>query len=172
MDNKQSYFNWLVRVVRHPFHDFTPLLWEMFNVEFVSLVPHDDNRIEDVFALRERYVSESHGHFRTAHIPSILEVMITLAERMWLVGYDPDDEITPDDWFWRLIDNLGFSEYYGEFPDAATRDDIIERLEVLVNREYDHNGSGGLFPLGYPEEDQTDVEVYYQMQAWMGENCQ
>ena len=170
MDNTKSYFNWLVSVVQHPFHDFSPLLWELFQTKFIPLVPHDENRIEDVFALRERYVKETRGRFQTALIPSIFEVMITLSNRMWVVGYNPEDDMDPASWFWRLIDNLGFGEYYGEFPDAATRDDIIERLEVLVNREYDHNGSGGLFPLGYPEEDQTEVEVYYQMQAWMGEN--
>jgi hypothetical protein len=45
-----------------------------------------------------------------------------------------------------------------------------KKLAVLNKREYFPSGKGGLFPLENPREDQTKVEIWYQMHAYVMEN--
>jgi hypothetical protein len=47
----------------------------------------------------------------------------------------------------------------------------IQNIFIRLNRrEYDSDGgNGGLFPLNEPNEDQRDVEVWYQMMAYLQE---
>ncbi len=50
---------------------------------------------------------------------------------------------------------------------AAEIDDILERL---IWRQYQEDGQGGFFPLAWPEQDQREVELWYQMNAYLAEN--
>jgi hypothetical protein len=43
-------------------------------------------------------------------------------------------------------------------------DDILTRL---IERTYKPNGEGGFFPLPQTDEDQTKVEIWYQMSAYI-----
>ena len=43
-------------------------------------------------------------------------------------------------------------------------------IDTFLDRDYEANGDGGLFPLLAPQEDQTEVELWYQLSAYYMEN--
>ena len=49
---------------------------------------------------------------------------------------------------------------------------IDETLDMICARTYGRNGYGGLFPLHKATSDQTKVEIWYQMAAYLSEHEQ
>ena len=47
---------------------------------------------------------------------------------------------------------------------------IDDILDTLIWRTYEYDGIGGFFPLTNAEEDQTKVEIWYQMAAYINEH--
>ena len=56
-------------------------------------------------------------------------------------------------------------EVYEDYIDAP--DLVQERVDVFLDRAYSPDGTGGLFPLHEPDEDQRQVELWYQMSAYL-----
>jgi hypothetical protein len=58
--------------------------------------------------------------------------------------------------------------------DPLTDEDVAKIkniLDTLVWRTYQPDGRGGFFPLNHPEEDQTKVEIWYQMNKYVIEHA-
>jgi hypothetical protein len=72
------------------------------------------------------------------------------------------------DWFWEFLENLDLSG----FDDSEEIDpaDVAEILDRFIWRTYNRNGEGGIFPLKNPRSDQRDVELWYQLAAYIREN--
>jgi hypothetical protein len=169
MRDEERYFKWLYGTIEHPFSMYTKLFAVMCDVEFVALVPFDQNRIGDALRLRNQFSNET-GVLNRAlmGLPvTVLEVLVGLSERMWELAYDPDNDNSSLYWFWMLVRNLGLTDYDDPNCDEEDLSRIRDILVKFVNREYEENGTGGLFPLDYPEEDQREVELWYQMQHYM-----
>lgn len=70
-------------------------------------------------------------------------------------------------WFWNMVVSLGlaamddsrFSEDRAEF--------ILDRFD---SRDYQPNGAGGLFTLSHPTEDMRQIDIWYQLMAYLNEN--
>lgn len=159
----RAYFEWLVNQF-----DVDPAkYWAMFErlhlKEFVWIVPNDDNRIEDAKEVRKQFYRMYQGEGKDHLIPdegtSILEVVVGLSRRISFQTGIPAEE-----WAWKLIENLGLDE-------VKDREKINDVLEALVWRTYERNGKGGFFPLKEPKEDQTQVEIWYQMHAYIIEHA-
>lgn len=161
-----AYFNWLKRQIRIPNRRTSGLTYnELFHIlherEFQWTVPNDDNREKDALELRVEFFGEAGHEFRRGI--SILEIMIGLSRRL---AFMTDGDAR--NWAWQLIVNLGFDW----MPDPLTtrkQNKIIDALDALIWRQYQRNGMGGFFPLAYPVEDQTKVEIWYQMHAFLNE---
>jgi hypothetical protein len=127
--------------------------------DFVWIVPNDDNRIADALDLRrKRNPDEQWGP------ATVLEVLVALSQRMEFNAGGVARQ-----WAWKFIENLGLDE----FPDPVLEhhaSQIQDVLDGFIWRKYDPNGSGGLFPLNHAKEDQTKVELWYQMHAYIIEN--
>ena len=96
---------------------------------------------------------------------NVLEVMIGLAKRMIFFG---GREVS--DWLKEMMENLGFGEdtTSDDVYDLYGGDDYVyNTLDIFVNREYDPDGRGGLFPLDGTHANQREVELWYQMQAYI-----
>lgn len=157
------YFAWLTSQVRTPERrTFNELLDRLHTVEFVCMpsVQHDENRIADARFLREEF-ADSISFEPSMEVVSVLEVIVGISRRLeFLTGWDAAA------WAWKLLKNLGFRSMY----DPLTREkaDILDNtLERLIWRTYASNGQGGFFPLKQPAEDQTKLEIWYQMQAYI-----
>jgi hypothetical protein len=166
----QKYLDWLISQIEinstKTFHDALDCL---HNTEFVWIVPNDDNRVYDGLDLRTEFVDGTHGWaldeimqlpVMTGKGASVLEVLIGLSRR---VAFTCGGEAPW--WAWQLMGNLGIFR----FPDPLSRhkrNRLHELLEVLIWRTYARNGEGGFFPLTNPKEDQTKVEIWYQMNQY------
>ena len=99
---------------------------------------------------------------------SVLEVLIAFSKRIVEVADEPGED-DPSKWFWIMIDNLGLLEFDDIHFDSEKVDDIIERWLV---RKFLSNGKFSIFPCQKVTSDQRDVEMWYQMQAYLNENLQ
>lgn len=165
----ELYLTWLYSQVcdvelKNPFRTYWNLFRTLYHKEFIWLVPNDDNRAEDGRLLRVEFLDNSGI---TGEDPnwmelgcSMLEMLIALARRLSF-----EDDATPSAWFWRLLENLGLEIYNDRVGvPGPLVDEILDRV---IMRTYDSDGSGGLFPLKNPSEDQRNVEIWYQLSAYL-----
>lgn len=157
-----DYLEWLQGQVATPTDkSYRQLLQELAAKEFVWLIPNDDNRLEDGLELRLEYFDE---YERTeADSVSALEVLIGLSRRLAFIA-----EGEPEWWAWRLIENLDLVRCWDPLSARKLRD-LDDRLDALIWRTYHADGTGGFFPLAWPEADQREVELWYQMNAYVEE---
>lgn len=143
------------------------LMRALFTTEFVWFIPNDDARVEDGRELRQEFlydaeISEVDPHWMDQGC-SYLEMLIALARR---VAYQAEN--SPSYWFWKLIENMGLSECNDVYKVNLSA--LVEEVtDQITFRTYDTDGTGGLFPLKHPDLDQTKVEIWFQMQAYVME---
>ena len=170
----ELYLTWLysqlgsVKLKNHS-RTYWSLLRQLYTKEFVWLIPNDDNRVEDGNDLRYEFVDEQ----RIANVDrnwmglgcSVLEMMVALSRAL---SFEAEGE--PRVWFWHMIENLELSmmtdAVYKSSPDLVAAE-VDEKLNVLIWRTYAPDGSGGLFPLKHPNYNQRDVELWYQLNAYL-----
>lgn len=157
-EERDLYFEWLCCLVCATEADFG-LLLGLYSCEFRWSIPRDENRAMDGHRLR----GEVENIMNYTDLPisycTVLEALIGIARRMDAMRAEPRTDNTPR-WFWEIVGNLGFD------PDLSNFYEVIDRF---LNREYNLNGDGGLFPLNQFCEDQRKVEIWYQMNAYMME---
>lgn len=167
------YFEWLYSHVasvrnRNPERSFWDLTRTLYTTEFVWFVPNDDNRIMDGLALRQefldRYGEKVNPDWANMGC-SFLEMFIALARR---ASYEAVG--ASSDWFWAMIKNLELIKYTDDIFEVSIFEEVKEALERINQRTYGADGSGGLFPLRNPREDQRRVEIRYQLAAYLLED--
>jgi hypothetical protein len=162
------YLTWLYSQVgdvkeRNASRTYWQLFRQLHSIDFVYLVPNDDNRAEDGRALRYEWADEMHilpDRDWLASGCSFLEMLIGLSRRL---AFEGDGQ--PPTWFWHLLENLGLQSC----TDRTSYDhrEVDARINTVIWRTYDRNGRGGLFPLRRARKDQRDVELWYQMSAYL-----
>ena len=157
-----EYYEWLTSHVgiTHYGKTYNDLFEAMHNVEFHWTVPNDDNRVQDGLDLRVEFLN---GRKTPLNLEgaTLLEILISLSRRTAFTAGG-----SPKKWAWRLIKNLRLNNK----SDPLTEKDLAkvnDVLDALVWRTYQKNGRGGFFPLNNPEEDQTKVEIWYQMNKYL-----
>jgi hypothetical protein len=166
----ELYLIWLVGLVvdrdsEERAHRSKDMFEGLFNEPFVAWIPNDDNRASEGQGLRDRYKNETHREIsRKLYFSdcNFLEMMVALAHRFaWeIVALDETVEENIPPCFWTMVNNLEL------MPNSSN----YKKLAVVNKREYFPSGKGGLFPLENHREDQTKVELWYQMQAYVMEN--
>jgi len=166
----EMYLVWLYGQVANPHtrsqsRSYWNLCKALFKTEFEFFVPNDDARADDGIELRMEFIYD-------AEIPdfdpdwmeqgcSYLEMLIALSRRMAFIT-----DGKPNKCFWTLIRNIGLYEC----NDTYTRnlEGLVEEVTNQITfRTYDYDGRGGLFPLRHPEMNQAEVELWFQMNAYV-----
>lgn len=168
------YFAWLYHKVatsrsRTPSRSYWELCKLMYTFPFTWFVPNDHNRVADGKDLRLEFMKDKHAERDQSWMElecSILEMLVALGRRVSFEAYGGAAE-----WFWMMIQNLGLRH----FTDDVYRPDLHEEhinaiLEKVVTRTYEPDGMGGLFPLRHPEQDQREVEIWFQMASYLLED--
>lgn len=165
----ESYFHWLYSQVADPeIADPSLTYWKVFRVlftkEFLWFIPNDENRAEDGKALRSEFIQaanidEVDGNWMDLGC-SMLELMVGLSRRL---SFEADGK--PHYWFWILMQNLGLDQYCDRA--RLFKKKIDEVLNRVINRWYEPSGRGGFFPLEHYDEDQRQVELWYQLSAYV-----
>lgn len=164
-----AYLRWLYQQVtqvqnKNPSRSYWTLLRQLYTTEFVWFVPNDDNRAEDGRDLRYEFLEET--GFPGADEEwlnmgcSMLEMLIALSRRL---SFEADGE--PRAWFWHIMRNLKLDTMSDAVP--YSEEDVDEVLGNVIWRTYKKNGQGGMFPLKHATEDQTQVEIWYQVAAYL-----
>lgn len=165
----EDYLRWLAPQIREaedaPDKEFWGLLKLMRDKEFFEVVKYDDNRIEDGFDIRREFLREvGVSPFDVRMGPcSFLEVLIGLSRRLAFAAAG-----TAPGWAWTLVSNLELHKMSDPLS-AYKRRKANDILEACIFRTYQPDGQGGFFPLGWPSEDQRQVELWYQMSAYISE---
>ena len=165
----ERFFKWLYNQVAvledtRSSRTYVELLRQLYTKEFIWLIPNDDNRAVDGADLRLEFIHEQ----RLMNVDpewlqlgcSMLELLIALSRRLTFEG---DGE--PATWFWQLISNLGLGQCNDEC--LISDEDINDILDEVIWRTYKRDGNGGLFPLRRAEEDQREVELWYQLSSYL-----
>lgn len=180
----EDYLRWLEPQIRdeqdglsHPDREFWGLVALMYEKDFRFFVPNDDNRRMDGLALRAEFCNahrvrmsarrrEPFRSFLDTEYPnppcSFLEVLVALSRRLCFIAGGKD----APGWAWVLLSNLNLHRMSDPLSRGKARqvDDI---LDVCIWRKYSPDGQGGFFPLQDPQSDQTQVEIWYQMAAYV-----
>lgn len=169
----ELYLKWLYKQVanvrlKNPSRTYWFLLRQLYKKEFVWIIPNDDNRLEDGRDLRERFVEEE-GLYDVDPLwmdmgCSMLELLVALARCL----HFEEESRDVGEWFWELIHNLKLRVCTDKEPLQEKAIDKI--LDNVIWRTYRSNGNGGLFPLQHAKCDQRDVELWYQLNAYLLEN--
>ena len=161
-----AYYEWLLKKIECFDTKYYDTLDILFSVDFLWEIPNDDNRAEDGIVLRSTFMNEEGWNTSPCEDRecSILEMMIALSMRidndiMWDGETDRSSR-----WFWEMFRNLKLDQ-------TSDRSDVFKILDVFLNREYDRDGNGGLFPLeNGSESDLTEMEIWYQAQLYLMDN--
>jgi hypothetical protein len=157
------YFEWLHDLVCPEQKTHHKMLDQLFHKEFVWIITNDDNRAADGKELRREFL-ETQGLCGDVDFMeigcSMFELLVGLSRRL---AFEADGESL--DWFWCLVKNVGLYGYKDARRYPAERVDEI--LDRIIWRTYSPDGRGGLFPRSNPEEDQREVELWYQMSGYL-----
>lgn len=164
---KEDYFEWMCSLVcdtRRKRERYGGLLRLLHNIEFTYSIPMDENRASDGEGLRLRFsrIQDYDDVPACLYGPcSVLEMMVALAVRCEeQIMDDPDAGNRTSEWFFEMIHNLGLSSMTN---DSFDRYFVYNNIDRFLNREYQPDGSGGLFTIKNCKYDLRDVEIWYQM---------
>lgn len=165
----ELYFEWLYSRIcsvraRDPRRSYWKLFKILFTKEFVWIIPNDDNRVEDgkdlrYEFLRDKGIEPDDKHWLDMGC-SMLEMMIAISRRL---AFQTSGD--PAEWFWEILENLDLAGYNDRV--YIPKDRIDEILNRVIYRTYRRSGKGGMFPLMKSDKDQRDVELWYQLSAYL-----
>ena len=166
-----AYLTWLYSQIgsvklKNRARSYWRLARKLFTTEFIWFVPNDDNRVEDGRDLRAEFLEQVGLTADDTWLDlgcSLLEMLVGLSRRL---SFEAEGE--PRDWFWHLMDTLGLRECNDRY--SWSEEHVDEVLNRVIFRTYNPDGTGGLFPLQNPHQDQRDVELWYQMSAYLLEH--
>jgi hypothetical protein len=168
---EELYFQWLYRQVapprmKTPADSHWSLLLRMHNTEFTYFVPNDDNRAVDGQYLRYEFLDSLPPARQLADEDwmrigcSMLEMLIALSRRLSFYTGGASSN-----WFWHLVDNIGLKDCNDARP--CSEETIDRALRRVIDRTYDREGNGGLFPARGTKLDQRQVEIWDQMNHYL-----
>ena len=180
-DISQDYFEWLMELAGlkdYGGFSYWLLSKDLHSIDFTWSIELDENRNADGKSLREDYFydcdfpSEEFDEILYRENASVLEVLVALARRMDFEMSDPDDPTDKTaDFFFEMLENLGLDQYDDEnYYDLGGESEVCHVIDIWLRRAYKPDGRGGLFPLACPDDDQRDIQIWYQMMAYLEEN--
>lgn len=174
----EQYCDWLYKIVCGEWEprnlSFHRLLMFLYNRRYIPACEMDVCRATDGINLRYRFATENDIPYAQVidtfnGVPcSLLEMMVALALRI-------EEHIMEDaaagnrvgQWFWNMVVSLGLAAMDDSRFSEERAASIINRFD---HRDYQPNGAGGLFTLSYPTEDMRQLDIWYQLMAYLNEN--
>lgn len=166
---REDYFGWLCDFVcAGRFANeisYRKLLIFMHSTKFIYVFRSDKNRSEDGKSLRLRYTRNEEVPLCLKGPCTVLEMMVALAVRCEDdITYDPTIGDRTGQWFWSMVTSLGLGGMMDDRFDRGTVNAIIDRF---LYREYEPNGSGGLFTVQEPREDMRRLDIWTQLNRYL-----
>lgn len=192
MDQKSEkiiseYFDWLISLINNPPNGkkYSKMLKCLHKNHFKVINIFDKNRQNDAMDLRKVYFNSIYYKIyalskcpetilldeKFINLCTFLELLICISKRMeFEMTSDSDMDYSMNRWFWELISNIGFDKYSDDDWDKYDSEkEIIKRINIINNREYEQNGNGGLFPIHTPPYRMRNIDLWYQMMKYLQE---
>lgn len=173
---REHYISWLAeRVDGYLGSVYSRLIHCLWEIPFVWSIEDDGNRAVDGNTLRIIF-KQSHKLvnpelvFPTPDGCTFLEFLVALAGRANEIMYVPDRDQTGD-FFWLFIKNMCLDHCVDDMYGISWDEFFVSsRIAVILSRAYGTDGMGGLFPLKCSVEDQRNLTIWYQLNAFLNEN--
>lgn len=161
------YQNFIGRVTnKNPGSSYWMLARQLYRKQYTWTIRNDRNRGEDGKQLRHEFINAcdiQDVEVNWLSLPcSVLEMLIGLACR---ASFTADG--APGDWLWKFLRNLGIHSYNDRNYNVLVAEEVDAVISRLLDRNYNENGVGGLFPLENANKDQTKVELWSQLQVYL-----
>jgi hypothetical protein len=151
---------------RNPGKSYWELAKQLYSMPFTWVIPDDANRAERGKELRQDFIRECNVEdieINWLHIDcSVLEMLVSLACRASFESWGE-----PGDWFWKFVDNLGLKGYNDAVYSKAIMQEVDAVVRRWLDREYEKDGVGGLFPRKDATLDQRQINIWYQLQGYL-----
>ena len=169
----QAYYNWLAYDILQSRPNWFPVLKVLHSRDYLPILIMDDSRAKDGINLRDIYMSHINGSYAIVQgsnpwgdIPcSMLEMMVALAMRMKEEFYSEYDDIFDmlTIIFASMLSSLGIN------VDTITEDELNQKIDIFMCRQYEPTGRGSLFNLTGKtfDIDWRDPPIWNQMLAWV-----
>lgn len=167
-----EYFEWLCDLVQinEPDHSFFILARTLHDFIFSPKLSMDENRADDGVKLRDIFCDENNCVMDLCAPCSMLEFIVALAIRMDAVMYGDNECHNVTVWAWDMLSNLELDRFNDEdYYAIGGTAEVAKIINIFAERKFERDGTGGLFPLVDPKEDQRKVQIWYQMQAYLNE---
>lgn len=173
---REHYITWLAsRVDAYVGITYSRLLHCLWEIPFVWSIDDDRNRAIDGNTLRTIYKQSHKVVYPEVVFPfddgcTFLEFLIALCGRANDLMYEPGNDKTGE-FFWQIVTNACL-DHCTDDAYGKTWDDfyVSSKIAYILSRSYEFNGLGGLFPLKNATENQQNVPIWYQMNAFLNEN--
>ena len=165
---QNDYFEWLYNIACKDRYaktiSYRKLLMLLHSTEFRYSIAFDSNREEDGVALRFRFSLEYDIPDVDNYLDSpcsVLEMLIALSLRCEEnIMDDPAIGNRTQQWFWKMIANLGLGGMTDSQFDRRVVEDILDRF---MDRAYEPDGEGSLFKIRHCDDDLRDVDIWTQL---------
>lgn len=168
----EDYAEWLIKKAGLLDNNFVKLGHVLMKKKFYYLLANDINRYIDGLDVRNEYVDTTNNNLALTSPCTCLEMIYALAKRISNILYDPDNPMdNTQECVFCMLQNLGLLIFDDEnFENYGGEERIFTILDRFLSRSYDFYGNGGLFPNINTEKDQRNVEIWYQMEEYIGKN--
>ena len=166
---QKRYLQWLYNFIGN-YSGYTKLLEYLYQVDYIWIIPMDENRANDGLNLRNRFCDLYHldgsqlENIFGSKPCSMLEMMIALSIRIEddFMGTENSNNIPR--WFWSMIHSLGLQFNRDEHFSQEKADSII--LQFIEHR-YSSDGRGSLFYVPMRNVDFRNLQIWDQMNQWL-----
>lgn len=175
-----SYFDWMMEKVENSYEPggagtHRLLLRRLHELEFYTVLPRDEDRIQDGLDMREDYSNDCRiipWDDAERYSPcSMLEIMVSMCWRF-------ETNVMSNDlygnrfgkWFWMMIENCGLSFLNDRSYTYDADNYVAAVMRRICDRSYEANGDGSFFPLREPRGDMRKTDLWYQLQWYVTEN--
>ena len=177
MTTNDEYFLWLCGKInvsptgKLPYHQLAKALYS------VQYAPGRDNmdmnRALDGLYLRSEFIQKfgEAGSAGNRGNCTFLEMLIGLARRMAFLMESEEKPKRIVEFFWKMLENMGLTDF-SDLRFAALNGDrvVAKATDYVISKRYGPDGKGGLFPVNHPQKDMRQLDLWYQMHAWLSEN--
>ena len=164
--DREVYFDWLCGKVYDSRYDweYEPVLRYLDDITWYNTLNRDANRQSDGHDLRYRFGYEYCIPY--SDIDQILNGPVTVLEVLIALAIRGEETIMSDSelgdrtsiWFWEMVNCMHLLDD-GIFDFSI----INTKVDIMLSRQFEPNGDGGLFKVDYPKHDMRYVEFWYQM---------
>lgn len=169
--SEEKYFKWVLKQVyfdQLPHHRrYNKLMGQLFRTKFIYPMIDDEQRALDGLILRKEYGID-YGFFQEC---SVLEMLVEFALRIETEWIGNPRNFRPEIIFWTMIQNLGLDLCFDEDWEENDRNwRVIAIVDFWMERRYNPDGFGGIFPMKHTERDQRQLSLWDQMLEYITEN--